>query len=182
MAKLVSSTYGEALFELVAEENTIDSVAEEVKAVSASFLENDELSKLLNHPKLSKEEKVSIIENIFKGRVSDTMTGLLVLLVEKGRENEMENIFKYFLKKVKDYKNIGVAYVSSAVELSAKQKEDVLAKLLETTGYTEFEMHYSVDAALIGGLVIRIGDRIVDSSIRTRLDNMAKCMQKVQLS
>lgn len=182
MAKLVSSTYGEALFELVVEENTIDSVAEEVKAVSASFLENDELSKLLNHPKLSKEEKISIVENIFKGRVSDTMTGFLVLMVEKGRENEMESIFNYFLNKVKEYKNIGVAHVTSAVELSAKQKEDVLAKLLETTKFAEFEMHYSVDASLIGGLVIRIGDRIVDSSIRTRLEGMAKCMQKVQLT
>lgn len=181
MAKLISSTYGEALFELAVEENMVDSVAEEVKAVYASFLENDELSKLLNHPKISRQEKISVIENIYRGRVSDSLTGFLVLIVEKGRDQELAAIFEYFLDKVKEYKGIGVAKVTSAVELSKAQKEQIEKKLLATTDYKSFEMNYQVDQSLIGGLVIRIGDRIVDSSIRTRLDQMARCMQNAQL-
>ena len=59
-------------------------------------------------------------------------------------------------------------------ELSKEQKEQVEKKLLETTNYVSFEMHYEVDTALIGGMVIRMGDRVVDSSIRTKLYNLSK--------
>ena len=54
-------------------------------------------------------------------------------------------------------------------------------RLLKTTKYVEFEMHYKVDAALIGGMEIRIGDRVVDSSIRTKLQNLTRELSKIQL-
>ena len=77
MAKLVSKTYGEALFKLAMEENTLDQIAEEAKVVLEAFQNNEELAKLLNHPKVSKEEKVTVIENIFKGKFSDSIVGFL---------------------------------------------------------------------------------------------------------
>ncbi|MBE5961087.1 MAG: ATP synthase F1 subunit delta [Lachnospiraceae bacterium] len=182
MAKLVSKTYGDALFELALEKQTIDTVFEEIKEVKEVFTENEELMKLLNHPKITKEEKVKIIENIFKGRVSDDVTGFLVIIVEKGRYNSFDAIFDYFIAAVKEYKKIGIAKVTSAVELSDEQKKKVEEKLLQTTIYTSFEMNYHVDKSLIGGLIIRIGDRVVDSSIKTKLDKLARNLQKIQLS
>lgn len=181
MAKLVSKTYGEALFKLAEEENTLDTTAEEVRAVLDAFAENEELSKLLNHPKVTREEKIKVIENIFKGKVSDNVVGLLVLIVQKGRHNEIEEILNYFLEQVMEYRNIGTAKVTSAVALTDEQKAAVEKRLLEVTKYVEFNMDYTVDPALIGGMVIRIGDRVVDSSIRTQIDNMAKDLMKVQL-
>ena len=70
----------------------------------------------------------------------------------------------------------------SATELTADQKSRVEQKLLQQTAYESFEVDYSVDASLIGGMVIRIGDRVVDSSIRTKLDTMTKNLRKVSLS
>ena len=67
MAKLVSKTYGDALFELALEENKIDSLQEEVIAVLEALAENQDLGKLMNHPNVSKEDKVEVIENIFTG-------------------------------------------------------------------------------------------------------------------
>ena len=69
----------------------------------------------------------------------------------------------------------------TAIELSEEQKEKVEQKLLKTTSYEQFEMNYEVDASLIGGMVIRIGDRIVDSSIRTKLYELSKNLRKIQL-
>lgn len=181
MAKLVSKTYGEALFELAMEENVLDAVQEEAVAVLEIFEQNEELVKLLNHPKISKEEKVAVIENVFKGRASDTVVGFLVLIVEKGRYNEISRIFAYFLEQVKEFKKIGVAYVTSATSLTAKQQKKIEEKLLATTKYIQFEMHFDVDADLIGGMIIRIGDRVVDSSIRTKLNQMTQTLLKVQL-
>lgn len=176
MAKLVSKTYGEALFDLAVEEEQLDVIEEEVRLLLATCDENEDLIKLLNHPKITREEKVKVVETVFKDRLSQTMVGFLVLVVEKGRNDELESILKYFLERVREYKNIGVAKVTSAVPLSEEQKKTVEQRLLETTKYVSFEMDYAVDESLIGGLVIRIGDRVVDSSIRTRIDSMAKTL------
>lgn len=82
---------------------------------------------------------------------------------------------------MKEEKKIGSARVVTAIELSGEQKEKVEQKLLETTSYEKFEMNYEVDSSLIGGMVIRIGDRIVDSSIRTKLYELSKNLRKIQL-
>ena len=182
MAKLIEGSYGDALFELALEQQELDSIAEQVDVLAQTFAENPELLKLLTHPKISKEEKISVIENIFKGRFSDNIVGFLVIITEKDRGAEIEGILNYFKAKVREYKKIGVARVTSAVELSADQKARVEEKLLQQTSYESFEVDYSVDASLIGGMVIRIGDRVVDSSIRTKLDTMAKNLRKVSLS
>lgn len=181
MAKLVSKTYGEALFKLAMEENTLDEVAKEAKEVLDAFAQNEELSKLLNHPKITREEKVNVIEKIFKGNFSDTIVGFLVIIVNKGRYNDINSIFEYFLDEVREYKNIGVAYITSATKLNDQQKKDIESRLLQVTKYVQFEMYFDVDNSLIGGLIIRIGDRVVDSSIRTKLSTMAKELSKIQL-
>lgn len=182
MAKLVSKTYGEALFELAIEEQVLDTITEEVEAVQKAFLDNEELIKLLNHPKIDKEEKIKVIETIFKGRVSDSLVGFLVLIVEKDRYNEMEQIFEYFLNKVLEYKNIGVVYVSSATLLTKQQQKQIESRLLEVTKYVQLQMHYTVEESLIGGMIIRIGDRVVDSSIKTKLKKMEQELLKIQLA
>ena len=131
MAKLIESSYGDALFELALEQNELDAIAEQVDVLAQSFAENPELLKLLNHPKISKEEKISVIENIFKGRFSDDIVGFLVIITEKDRGAEIENILHYFQAKVREYKKIGVARVVSATELSDQQKARVEEKLLQ---------------------------------------------------
>ncbi|MBQ9118507.1 MAG: ATP synthase F1 subunit delta [Lachnospiraceae bacterium] len=182
MAKLVSKVYGEALFELALEKQSVDTLFEEVLLVREALAENKEMIQMLAHPQIAREEKLSVVETIFRGRVSDDLTGFLLLIVDKGRAGELDAVLGYFLSKVKEYKKIGVVKVTSAVELSAEQKKSVEEKLLATTDYATVEMHYKVDAALIGGLIIRIGDRVVDSSIRTKLQQLEKQLQKIQIS
>ena len=181
MAKLISKTYGEALFELAVEENKIDAFLEEVVAVQKALQDNPELDKLLNHPKISKEEKTKVMENIFKGRISDEVTGFLTLIISKERSKELDAILQYFIQRVKEEKGIGTAYVSTAVPLNEIQKAQVEEKLLATTSYQKMEMIYTVDESLIGGMVIRIKDRVVDSSIKTKLSEIKKQLYKIQL-
>lgn len=181
MAKLVSKTYGDALFETVLEDNRLDSVSEEIKQISAIIADNEDLSKLMDHPQIVKEEKIKIIEDVFGGRVSAELVALMRMIIEKNHYKELLSVFDYFLERVKEHKNIGTAYVTSATELSDEQKKAVLDRLLETTRYVEFEMHFEVDASLIGGMKIRIGDRIVDSSIKNKLEKLTRELTKIQL-
>ena len=103
------------------------------------------------------------------------------MLVDKDHFGETNAVLQYFLDTVKEYKHIGTAYVTSAMELKDTQKTAIEKKLLETTDYVEFEMNYKTDAALIGGMVIRIGDRVVDSSVKQKLSQLTRELSKIQL-
>ena len=182
MAKLVSKVYGDALFETAMEKDRIDVLYEEIISLVPVLEGNPELMALLNNPRIVKEEKVTIIHQVFEGRVEEELMGFLTVVVEKDRQNDLIPIFAYFIQRVKEYKRIGTVSVTSAVELSEEQKARLQEKLLETTDYVMFEMNYQIDSALIGGMVIRIGDRVVDSSIRTRLYEMKKELSQLQMA
>ena len=182
MAKLISRTYGEALFAQALSDNKVDQLFEEAELLKELFAENEELLKLLSHPDIELSEKLSVVETIFSGRVSDDMTGFLRVIVSKGRSASMEAILDDFIGRIKEYKKIGIVFVTSARELTKSQKESVEGRISETTDFSKLEMHYQVDESLIGGIVIRIGDRVVDGSVKNRLYHMKKELLKIQLN
>ena len=181
MAKLISKTYGEALFELAMEEQKLDMLFEEAKAVHEILRENADFGKLMSHPKIPKEDKIKVAEQVFKGRVSGEMSGFLVIMIDKERYPELDATLTYFIDRVKEEKHIGVAFVTTAVKLEEATQLKIKKRLLETTKYETMEMHFSVDPSIIGGMVIRIGDRVIDSSITTKLNELKKQLLKIQL-
>lgn len=181
MAELIAKTYSEALFDLAQEEQKRDALYEEIMVFLEALDESRELFQVMNHPGIPKEEKKQLIESILKETVSDTLTGFVILLVNNGRFSDMKEIFRYFIYQVKESKGIGTAWVTTAVELTDEQKQQVVDKLKDTTAYQSFEMHYIVEKEVIGGMVIRINDRIVDSSIRTKLEDIARKLKEIQL-
>ena len=78
-------------------------------------------------------------------------------------------------------KSYVVSSSTTAVSLSDEQKKQLVVRLEETTKYESFEMNYQVDETLIGGMVIRIGDRVVDSSIKTKLYEMSRELRNIQV-
>lgn len=181
MAKLVSKTYGEALFELSVEEDKVDHFAEEIQGIRTILEENPEFNALMTHPKIIKEEKIKVVEHVFEGRISKELMGFLRLLVIKDRYREIDSILDYFIAKVKELRGIGIAYVTTPLSLTDTQKKHVEEKLLATTSFQQMEMHYREDKRIIGGMVIRIGDRVVDSSVATKLEELQKQLLKIQL-
>ena len=192
MAKLVSKVDGDALFEASMEasgaaadaatgKQDIDTVFEEVSVMAEIWKENPDLNLVLNNPQIVKEEKLSILNQIFAGKISQNLMGFLAIIVEKDRQKDIPDIYEYFLNRVKEYKKIGTVSVTSAVDLSPAQKEQVEKKLLETTGCKKLDIAYAADKSLIGGMIIRIGDRVVDSSVKTQLYNLRRDLSSIQL-
>ena len=181
MAKLVSNVYGDALFELAMEQSKLEDYLDEARCVLQVLQDNSDFQQIMNHPKIIKEEKTQMVETIFKGRISDEMVGLMIMIVEKDHFAEMESVLNYFIARVMEEKNIGVATVTTPMELTDAQKEAIVKRLLETTSYVSFYMNYVVDADLIGGMVIRIGDRVVDSSVRTKIYQLSRELSNIQL-
>ncbi len=181
MARLVAGTYGDALISLAEEENKIDALYEEVLSLQEILKENPDFSVLMNHPKVTKEEKQRTLEEVFGGRMDAELLGFLKLLLQKDRYSELPAILERFVAAVKERRGIGVAYVSTPAELDAGRKKQIEDKLVSTTKYRTMEMHYAVDESLIGGMVIRIGDKVVDSSIRTKLEGLKRELAKVSV-
>ncbi len=169
MAKLIGATYGEALFELAVEEGREDEFLDEVLTLKTLLGENPDFGKLMNHPK------------VFEGRISRALLGFLHLIVSKDRYGEIDAILDYFTDEVKQLKGVGVAYVTTALALSEAKKKEIEDRLLSTTSFKKMEMHYQVEEDLIGGMVIRIGDRVVDSSVRSKLFKMQRELLKTQI-
>ena len=180
MAKLVSQTYGEALFEVAMETQQADLFLNEAQEILTILEQNPEFDKLMKHPKVSKQEKEQVLDNVFQNSVSKEMAGFMKLLVNKERYGELPNIFEYLIDRIKEEKKIGVAYVTTAMELTEEKKQAIKKRLLETTSYKTMEMHYEVEEAIIGGMIIRIKDRVVDSSVRTKLEEMKKQLLHIQ--
>ena len=103
------------------------------------------------------------------------------MVVEKDRQKEIPAILEVFISKVKEYRGIGTAYVTAPFPLTSDQKKKLENRLLETTGYQSFEMIYQEDPSLLGGLVVRIGDRVLDSSLKTQLLSLQKDLMRVRV-
>ena len=186
MAKLVSKTYGQALFEIAVEDEQAggDKMTElwhEMEQIKTIFKENPDFEKIFDHPGIPKTEKLRTLTEVFDGRISRELEGLFEILIKKDRYKEWPEVFEYYVQKVKEYKQIGVVYVTTAVTPTDAQKTDIEHRMMETTNYRSLEIHYNVDPSLIGGMVIRVNDTVVDSSIKNKLNDLTRQLLQIQL-
>lgn len=182
MAKLISKVYGDALFEAASQRQELDRTYEEVLELVQIFRGNADLLKMLGNPRIDESEKLSLVETLFSERISRSLMGLMVVAIKKSRQEKLPAICYSFISTVRKHRKIGLVRVKSAVELKEEQKVRLEAKLLETTDYIELQMYYTVEEALIGGIVIKIDDRVFDNSIRNGLMEMKKALMGAQLA
>ena len=182
MAKLVSKVYGDALFSLALEENQVDELWKEAAMMQEALENNPEFMAILCHPEMTMEKKLALLQDVFQRELSQNMMGLLNVLVKKGRIGEIFSVLGYFIERVMAYKKIGEVKVRTPMPLSDEQREKIENKLLEVSEYETLSVDYQVDESLLGGIVIRIGNRVLDNSIRSKLDAMTRDLSKVKLS
>lgn len=175
MVELVAKRYGTAIYQLAIEKDQIDIVAEEIASIKEVLETEEDFVQILNHPKIVVEEKIALVESIFKGKVSDDVMGLIVLTIVKGRQSHLIDIIEYCEAEIDAHNNIVTAYVISTEKLDKPHKEQLKQRLEDITGKT-VNMMYDVDGSLIGGMIIRIGDRILDNSIKGKIANMSKVL------
>ena len=176
MAKLVSKVYGDAYVSVVSEKNNLIDALEEIKSVKNILIENVEIIELLDSPKMDDEEKIDFIKGIFENHISVDSMGFLLTIIEKKRQAELLPILDYVIDCVKELLLIGKATVTTALPLDDSKKDKIVDELLKSSHYKSLEAEYVVDESIIGGIVIRIGDRVVDSSVKTRIDKMRKML------
>lgn len=181
MAKLISNRYATALFELALELKKLDKFNNEVEFVYNSIINDSKFIGVLNHPQVGSDEKMSMLENIFKGNVSDEILGLFSVILRKNREAEITEILSLFLDKVKDYKGIVTAYVYSAAPLKDEQIDSIKQKLSQKLN-KQVIIQTEICKDLIGGIKINVDGHVIDASIKKQIENLKKQLLNVQLA
>ena len=181
MAQLVLRPYATALFDLAKEQGKVDEFKSQVKLVISLIEKNPEFMDLLMHPKIIVDEKIKLIDKVFSNKVADEITGMLTIIVKKGRQNVLINILQLFLEMVSQYQGIVKATVTSAVKLNNEQLAQIKGKI-ENSTKKDVELHTEVNQDLIGGMIIRVGDNVVDASIAGRLQTLKEGLTNLRLA
>ena len=182
MGRVAANAYGEALMEVAKDKGNMQDMLDEAVALTEVLKANADLVTLLNSPKVESEEKKVILKRIFENRCSDEMLSFLLLLIDKSRFVYVEEILEYFIAQAREGLGIGTAYVTTAETLSQDDKNRIKTRLLETTKYKDIDVIYDIDESLIAGVKVRIKDRVIDNTIRNKLDIMEKGLHDIQLS
>jgi F-type H+-transporting ATPase subunit delta len=174
----VGSRYAEALYAIAERENAVDAIEQELTAVGAIVRENRDLQKVLYHPRITAEDKKSLLSELLSEKVSAVTMEFLKLLVDRQREQFLSDIVEHYINLANKARNISEAKIVSAIELTSEEKKDLDALLDKITG-KKVETSFNVDPSLIGGVVVRIGDRVIDGSIRTRLATLREYLRQI---
>lgn len=163
--------YAKAILDLARERNSVDEIVEDFRTIEYAISESRDLQNLLATPVIDAEQKSSLLQEIFRGKLSEMTDKFLILLAKKGRSAMLWAIAISFRKQLDHDRGIVTAEVSSAVELDESLRKAIESRLHEMTGKT-ISANYRVDESLIGGFVARIDDRMVDASVRHQLERL----------
>ena len=178
----ISRKYARAFFDVVKKSGKLREALTELESVAA-VLEKDqpELRIVLKHPRISAERKSELITKVFSGSVSAETLLLLQLLARRGRFPALPGIISLLDAMVLDSEGKARAIVTSAVPLDERQKQDILHRLGTLTGRF-IDLSLRVEPSLVGGLVIQVGDRMVDGSVRSQLEQLREGLKAVRIA
>ena len=169
------STYAEALFEAARERNELEKVLEELKEFETALEESEELRLFFYGGQVPEREKRRAIDALTEG-MTLTTRNFLKVLSDNGREENFEEILLRYEELVKEYLGKVEVAVTTAVELSEDQLDRIRERLGRSLEGREVILQTSVDPNILGGAVFRFGGRMVDSSVRGRLQGLREEM------
>jgi F-type H+-transporting ATPase subunit delta len=163
----IARRYAGAIFELAQKQDTLDHTLEDVKGIAQVFA-NRKLAYLLREPKVPAQRKETALREALTSKVVPTSLNLALLVVQRELVDLMPNIAAELERLVLNYHNQAIAEVTTAAEMDKAQSDLVKGALERTTG-KNIIMHARIDPSILGGVIARVGDQIIDSSVRYRL-------------
>jgi F-type H+-transporting ATPase subunit delta len=169
----VAIRYAKSLIDLAQEKKVLEEVNKDMEFFVHTIKANPQLNAVLANPIIYHDKKVKILDGIFSGKVDKLTIEFFKLMVNKSRAEIIYPAAQEFVSQYDVIKNITTATVTSATELSEANKKTIIAEIHEATGGT-VKLKTKVDPELIGGFVLTVGDRQVDTSISSSLARLKK--------
>ncbi len=163
--------YARGLFEVARAEGTLDEVEDELFRFARSFEASDELSKTLTDDQIPASRRQAIVEDLLAGKATQTTVQLVSMVVGSGHSRDLPAIIDRMVERAAASKDLTVAEVRSAVELTPDQQDRLKAALANATG-KNVNLKVVVDPAVLGGLVATVGDTVIDGTVRTHLEQL----------
>lgn len=176
----VARSYATALFNVAKEQGTLDRLAEESAAVEAAIEANPRLKIFMASPRISTEEKMGLIERVFSGRISELLMRALMILVRRERTIQLDAILDLLQQLIEEDKGIHPAVVQTARELPEEDRWRLQAALEKYTGM-KLNIDYQIDPRLIGGIVFQLADMLIDTSMRSYLEDLRRRLKETKL-
>jgi F-type H+-transporting ATPase subunit delta len=167
----VAQRYAEAILDAIPDGADIEAMLSDLRDVQASIEGSRELKLFFQSPVIAQKKKAEAVQALFSGRVSDYVLSVLLLLVEKRREDIALLILETVMDVRRRREGIVHTHVQSAVTLSDEQRGKLAYALGVASGKT-VEAEYSVDTALMGGLLVRLDDTVYDGSVQHQLKRL----------
>ena len=175
----VAARYATALFELAKDANTLPSVEKDLDTIGSALSQNHSLRDLFQSPVYSREDVVGAISALAKKmELSLMVSSTLGLMAQKRRLPMVPALIEAVRAKIADEKGEITAEVTSAQNLTAAQEKELAATLKKSVG-KDVKIKTTVDENLIGGLIIKVGSKMIDSSIKSKLSNLQNVMKEV---
>lgn len=169
----VATRYAKALLDLAREEQSIDAVYKDMQQVVETIADHAELRAVLENPIIKQDKKEAIVQAVFSKTLQHQVLQFFNIMIRKGRSGLLYGLGKEFINLYYIEKNIKKASVTSAIPLEAEHVQ-ALTRLLEEETGNAILLEQLVDPALIGGLIVRVGDRQIDASVSGKLDRLEK--------
>jgi F-type H+-transporting ATPase subunit delta len=170
VASSAAKRYAQAVFTLAKDQNTLD-VWQNDLALLDNIVRDDHVVSYLTNPTITSDKKVDAVESALNTNVQPQTRNLVKLLIERDRAALIPQIREIFDDEVRTERGVAVAIVTTADPLSEAERDLVREKLESMTGKT-VELVLRVDPEIIGGIVIRIGDQVIDGSVRNKLERL----------
>ena len=174
----VTTPYAEAFLQVSNELNQTEEIVTQVKEILTLVNNSPELEKALSSPILEKDLKKNILIELFSGEINQSLLNLLKLLSDRQRIGILVPILERFLELYRENSNIALATVTSAVELSEKQKELLKKKISAIAGTEKLELVTKTDSTLIGGFIASVGSKVIDASLASQIRKLGLSLSK----
>lgn len=173
----IAEPYARALMDVAQDTNSTDALAEQVRSLQSLLEESPELQDFIGNPVIEDEDKKAVLRRVLGEGSSPYLSNFLMLLVDKRRIALTESILEQFLMLWRQITKTALAEVTAAKELSGEQQQQIIDRVKGMTGNNSVEIKTSVDPALIGGVIIKVGSQVVDASIRGQLRQITQRLQ-----
>jgi F-type H+-transporting ATPase subunit delta len=167
----VATRYAKSIIDLAEENKVLEVIKKDMELFAHTLRANHELQAVLANPIIGHAKKIRILEAVFGDKINKVTDSFFKIMVNKSRAEILYATSKEFINQYNIIKHIDRAYVVSATPLSEENKKKIIAELKAATG-GGIELHTKVDESLIGGFVLTIGDRQVDTSISSSLNRL----------
>ncbi|MEZ5003227.1 MAG: ATP synthase F1 subunit delta [Chitinophagales bacterium] len=170
----VASRYANALLEEAKKSNLLDRIYQDMQLFEQTTNESRELRSLLKSPIISVDRKLSSLKAIFSGKISDLTMNFLHMLVNKRRESYFKEIIEAFYQAYNDLNNIKMVELISATTLNEGLESKIVNTVKTQLGATNLQVKKTVDPKILGGFIIKIGDKVFDTSLQNKLNTLRR--------